>query len=358
MIAYPRMNINLAGIKENAAKMKDMCDEQGINLTGVVKGAAGDANVARAFLQGGIKSLGDSRLRNIKHLQENGIEAEYMLLRLPDPEEAEKVVKLADISLNSELKTLRNLSRAAEKLNKSHRVIIMVDVGDLREGLWENELDDFMERALELPKIEIAGLGTNVGCYGGVLPTRKNTEKLLQYQESLQAKYSINLPIVSGGNTATTILLNKAEMPDGINHLRVGEGILQGTDVTHQRQLPEFNQQNITVSARIIELKEKPSVPVGKTGHDAFGGKPEFADRGIRKRAILALGRQDIRLDGLTAVKAGAEVIGASSDHLLVDITEVESRFKVGDTMEFELGYGAMLAGMNSPYTSKIYQEE
>lgn len=358
MIDYPRMNINLKSIEENAARMKSICDKNGINLTGVVKGAAGDENVARAFLQGGIESLGDSRLRNIWHFQEKGIEAEYMLLRLPDPCEAEKVVSLADISLNSELATLEALEQAASRLNKTHRVIIMVDVGDLREGLWEDELEDFMAETLELSAVQIEGLGTNLGCYGGVLPTGENTEKLLAYRDRLEEKFSIDLPIISGGNTATTILIDKNEMSEEVNHLRVGEGILQGTDVTHQRELSDFNQQNITAAARIIELKAKPSVPEGKTGHDAFGGKPEFEDKGVRQRAILALGRQDIRIDGLTAVAPGAEVIGASSDHLLVDLTDVQEKLKVGDTMEFELSYGAMLAGMNSPYTKKCYQKE
>ncbi len=358
MLAYPRMNINLKAIRDNAAHLKKVCTEQGINLTGVVKGSAGDEKVARAFLQGGITSLGDSRLRNIKHLRQCGIEAEYMLLRLPDPGEAKNVVKLADISLNSEFTTLKALSRAAGDLNTVHKVIIMVDVGDLREGLWEDELENFMEQALELENLKIAGLGTNVGCYGGVLPTRENTEKLVTYQERVEKKFAIDLPLLSGGNTATTVLLEQNELPDAVNHLRVGEGILQGTDVTNQRQLSGLKQQNITVSATIIELKEKPSVPIGKTGHDAFGGKPEFTDKGLRQRAILALGRQDMRIKGLNAVRSGAQVIGASSDHLLVDVTEVEDNLEVGEPLEFELSYAAMLAGMNSPYTRKYYREE
>ena len=358
MTSLPAVNIDLQGIRANAARMKEICDAGDISLTGVVKGAAGDVRAAEAFLEGGIESLGDSRLRNLKIFQEAGLGAEYMLLRLPDPHEAEQVVELADISLNSELTALQALARAARKKSDEHKVVIMIDVGDLREGLWEDEIEDFFSRAQKLEGINIAGLGTNVGCYGGVLPTYDNTRRLIEIRERISADFGLKLPLISGGNTATTLLLQKGEMPPAVNHLRVGEGILQGTDVTHQRQLEEFNNQNITLSARIIELKQKPSVPLGPTGHDAFGGKPEFEDRGIRKRAILAVGRQDIRIAGLNPIRPGAEIIGASSDHLLVDVTAVADDLTAGDRLEFELSYGAMLAAMTSPYVSKNYLDE
>jgi predicted amino acid racemase len=115
------------------------------------------------------------------------------------------------------------------------------------------------------------------------------------------------------------------------------------------------NQDNFTLSAQIIELKEKPSVPRGKIGHDAFGNKPEFEDKGQRRRAIIAIGRQDVKVDGLVPLVEGAEIIGASSDHLLVDVTDVKQELNVGGELEFRLDYGAMLAVMTSPYVSKNY---
>ena len=355
--SFPQVNINLPGIVDNASKMKAKCLSMGIELTGVTKGAAGDLEVAKAFLKAGLTRLGDSRLKNLRSFQEAGLKAEYMLLRLPDPDRAAEVVELADISLNSEINTLQSLARAAQKRNKVHRVIIMVDVGDLREGVLPEDLPDFMAEAMDIKGIEIIGLGTNVGCYGGVLPTKENTEQLINLKRQLEEELSLNLELLSGGNTATTILLDEGKMPAGINHLRVGEGIIQGTDITHQRNIHGFSQNNISLSAAIIELKQKPSVPRGQLGHDAFGQKPTFVDKGVRWRAIVALGRQDVRIDGITPDLAGAEIIGASSDHLLLDVTETEVELKVGDSLDFALDYGAMLSAMTSGYLGKNYQK-
>lgn len=356
-MSTPAVEINLAGIKENVMIMKEMCQERGIELTGVVKGAAGDLQVVKSLLAAGVDSIGDSRLENIIAFREAGIESEMLLLRLPRISEAEKVVKYANISLVSEIETVQALSRAADKQDLTHRVILMVDVGDLREGVLPGDLKSIFREISQLAAIDVIGLGTNVGCYGGVLPDRENTEILVELKWELETEFGVRLPVISGGNTATTVLFADNSLPSGINHLRIGEAILQGTDITHQRKIEYLNQDNFRLRAEIIELKEKPSVPRGEIGHDAFGNKPEYQDRGIRRRAILALGRQDIRIKGLKPRLAGADIIGASSDHLLVDITETEETFKIGDTMEFNLSYGAMLAAMTSSYTHKKYHD-
>ncbi len=350
----PAVYINLEHIKENASRLIDRCNKRGIKLTGVVKGAAGDVRVARAFVQGGIRSIGDSRLRNIIKFRQEGFNEEMVLLRLPQLSDIERVVKYVDICLVSELVTIKALSREAHKNRKKMGIILMVDVGDLREGVLPEDLLDFTAEIIDLPGIVFKGLGTNVGCYGGVLPTRENTEILVELTKKIENKFDLKLPLISGGNTATTILLDD-ELPEGINNLRVGEAILQGTDITNQRLIEGLNHHNFVLKASIIEIKEKPSVPKGVTGHDAFGKKPRFEDKGIRKRAILAAGRQDVKVDGLTPLLAGVEIIGASSDHLLLDVTDSAEKLKVGDKLAFNLDYGAMLALMTSEYVHKHY---
>jgi ornithine racemase len=353
----PIVSINIKGIEENAKLMKNRLANNNIKLTGVIKGAAGDLKVAEAFIRGGIESIGDSRLKNIINLRNTGFDKEIILLRLPDPEEAEEVVKYADLSLVSEIKTIKALSRAAMKLNKIHKVIVMVDVGDLREGVLPEDLEEFFAEILNFNDIEIKGLGTNVGCYGGVLPSYENTKILLELRDKLENKYKIKLPVISGGNTATTVLLEDNALAEGVNNFRVGEAILQGTDVTNQRMISWLNQNNFVLTASIIELKNKPSVPMGNIGRDAFGNIPKFLDKGIRKRAILAIGRQDVKIDGLTPLIKGAEIIGASSDHLLLDLTDVSKKLSPGDKISFNLDYGAMLSVMTSSYVYKKYEE-
>ncbi len=351
----PRVNINLDKIKENARILKNRCDKKDIEITGVVKCGAGDLRITKAIVAGGIKSLGDSRIKNIIKMREAGFENEIVLLRLPSLTELKDVVKYADISLNSELITLESLGREAVKQGKIHKVIIMVDVGDLREGVLYKDYLDLIDKALQIKGVKVIGIGTNVGCYGGVLPTYQNTSLLLELKEETLKMFNYNLEVISGGNTATTILLDNDQLPKGINNLRVGEGIIQGTDITHQREIKFLNSNNITLIAKIIELKEKPSVPIGEIGHDAFGNKPKFEDKGIRKRAILAVGRQDVKVSGLRPLLKGVKIIGASSDHLLCDVTEAETELQIGSEIEFQLNYGAMLRAMTSSYVNKYY---
>ena len=353
----PRVNIKLKNIEENAENMVKKCEKENIKLTGVVKGSAGDVKVASAFVRGGVESIGDSRIKNIKKLRKAGFEEEMVLLRLPQISEVEDVVENVDITLISEIKTIKHLNKAALKAGKKQGIIVMVDVGDLREGVLPDDLEAFFEEIINLEAISIKGIGTNVGCYGGVLPSKENTKILVDLKHKLEKKFDIKLSLISGGNTATSKLIDNDKLPEGITHFRIGEAILQGTDITHQREIKAQNQHNFILNAEIIELKEKPSVPKGEIGHDAFGNKPKFEDKGIRLRAILAIGRQDVKVNGLTPMLDEAEIIGASSDHLLVDLTEVNQVLDVGDELEFSLDYGAMLALMTSEYVNKSYEQ-
>ena len=88
---------------------------------------------------------------------------------------------------------------------------------------------------------------------------------------------------------------------------------------------------------------------------NAFGESVEFEDRGEMLRAILAIGRQDADIGGLTPLDEGAEILGASSDHLIVNLTEAKGSFAVGDVLRFGVSYGALLNVYSGVYVDKIY---
>ena len=54
------------------------------------------------------------------------------------------------------------------------------------------------------------------------------------------------------------------------------------------------------LNAELIEVKTKPSYPIGLMGMDSFGNTPEIIDQGLMRRGILAIGKQDVALDDLT----------------------------------------------------------
>jgi predicted amino acid racemase len=87
---------------------------------------------------------------------------------------------------------------------------------------------------------------------------------------------------------------------------------------------------------------------------DAFGNTPVFVDRGLMKRALVAIGRQDVRVEGLTPVDPSVEIIGASSDHLILDVTHSEQDYEVGGVISFNVDYGALLTLMTSKYVEKL----
>jgi predicted amino acid racemase len=352
---FPALEINLSAIEENAREVARFCESDGIQIVGVTKGVCGDPKIAKAMLNGGIQILGDSRIQNIEKMRENGINAKFMLIRSPMVSEIEKVVELADYSINSELSVLKKLSEASLEHGKSHKVIIMVDVGDRREGIMPGDFASFLREARKLRGIEIVGIGTNVGCFGGVLPSTENHEVLRRLNEKAKSILGVEDLVISSGGTVVLNLLEERQSSYGINQLRIGEGILLGTDSTGNRTIPWLRQDTFVLEAEIIEVKWKPSLPEGPIGKDAFGNTPIFEDRGIRKRAILAIGKQDTEIEGLFPLYNGIEVLGGSSDHTIIDITGSKVPLEVGDTVKFKLSYPAMLRGMTSPYVHKAY---
>ncbi len=345
---YPKLTINLQYFKENVAAMVERCDKCGITIAGVIKGTTGFPQCAQAFKEGGAKIIASSRLEQIEDTIEYGVGLPTMLLRIPMLTEVDEVVRLCDISLNSEVAVLKALNEAAAKQNKVHKVIIMADVGDLREGFWDK--DEMVEVAVmvenELANLELAGVGTNLGCYGSIEATADKLDELVAIAERIEAKIGRELEIISGGGTTSLPRIINGDMPKRINHLRVGEGIIlaRDLDVFYGYDMSWLHQDTYTLKAEIIEVKDKPSHPVGKISIDAFGHTPEYVDRGIRKRALLGIGKVDYgSIEEIFPKDKGVEVIGASSDHTILDIEDAEREFKPGDIVAFGINYASIV---------------
>ncbi len=353
-MGYPRIEIDLEKLTHNTKKIVNLCHGQNIKVAGVTKVFCADPNIVKAYVSGGVDYLADSRIENLIKMED--FKLPKMLLRIPMLSELEDVVDYSDISLNSELKTIESLSNIALKKNKVHNIILMVDLGDLREGYFnKEELYQAIERALELQGIKVIGLGTNLSCYGGVIPEEENLSKLVNFTETIENKYNIKLDIVSGGNSSSLYLLNKNSIPNRINNLRLGESLVLGRETAYGKRIPGTYEDVFKLIVEAIEIKDKPSIPMGNIGMDAFGKTPTFEDRGIRKRMICAIGRQDVDLSEITPVARSISILGGSSDHLLLDITDSRIEYTVGDKIDFNMSYGSILSTMTSLYVKKIY---
>jgi predicted amino acid racemase len=267
--------------------------------------------------------------------------------------EVEDVIKYADVSLNSEIDVIEALNKEAKRQKKRHEIIVMYDIGDLREGIYYKADDEaFIERIKTLKSIKILGIGTNLTCFGGVIPTQKTYIKLKEIKDRVERILGYPLEVISGGNSSSLPLVMDQKLPKYINQLRIGEALVCGRETAYGHDIIGMHQDVFTLTAEIIELKMKPSKPEGKIGVDAFGHRVRFTDRGMIKRAILAIGKQDIALDQLIP-PAGVVILGSSSDHLIVELERDD--FKVGDQIQFGLTYGGILSVMTSPYVEKNY---
>jgi predicted amino acid racemase len=349
----PRLEIYPDRIAANAKAVVDLCHSHGAKAACVTKVASAHPAVVHALEAGGADMIADSRIRNLQSMANTGLDLPLMLLRIPAPSRAMDIVRCADITLNSSLQTIRLLSEAAEFTGVEHGIVVMVDVGDLREGVWPDRAVEVVRGAASLPNIRVLGMGCNLACYGGVIPSTRNMEALIAVRDRCREATDLDLDLLSGGNSANLPLLLSGEMPKEINHFRIGEAIILGRNVIDRSPWPGTRQDTFKLVAEVVEVESKPSIPIGELGQDAFGGTPSFVDRGIRRRAICNIGRQDVVVDGITPEDPGIIVLGGSSDHLILDVEDALETVTVGTELTFYPGYGALLALSTSPYVQK-----
>ena len=349
MRQYPQLEFDLALLRSNADAVISRCRGMGIRVCGVVKGVDGMPEAARVLRAAGAAELGTSRLEQVAKCRAAGVPGPWLLIRIPGLTELPDVVALCETSLQSEWPTLLALEEECLRQNKTHRVIVMTDLGDLREGFWDKkELVDVCERVeRDLPHVQLAGIGVNLTCYGSTKPTPEKMNELVGLARQVEQRIGRRLEIVSGGATSSFTLVHWGTMPAGVNHLRIGEAILLGKDLQVDwgiRDMDYLRMDALTLRAEVVEVKDKPTYPIGEFAIDAFGRKPVYEDRGIRRRAILALGRADVgELESLIPREPGLTVIGGSSDHCIVDVEDCPRRLQVGDIVEFSLCYSHML---------------
>jgi ornithine racemase len=354
MISFtPRIEISLSQIQENTRILSELYLGKGVSLMGVTKSVLGEPSIAKAMIQGGSEFIADSRIENILKMKSAGVSIPFVLLRTP-LSQAESIVKNVDISLNTEIETLKKLSYHAKIQNKIHQVIIMVELGDLREGVMLFDLPQFIRQTLTLSNIKIIGIGCNLACYGGIKPDDKNMRELSELVDLLEIEFQIDLEIVSGGNSANYDWFKSSHDVGRINNLRLGESILLGCETVGRKAIPGLHMSAFQLIAEVVESKKKPSLPSGEISQDAFGNVPSFLDRGTRQRVIIALGKQDIPVSGLKP-NDNLRIIGSSSDHIILD--GENHNLKVGDEVRFSLDYGGLLAVMTSPFVRKQFTE-
>ncbi len=350
---YPRIVIDVEKYRHNVRVMKERLATHGMSMMAVTKVFCANEELIKILNEEKVDYIADSRVKNLKTMNTS---IPKVLLRLPSLHEVHDVVRYADVSLNSEWQTIKALNAAAKAAGKTHKVVVMVDLGDLREGVYyKDDVQSFLQKVETLKHIELHGLGTNLTCHGGIIPREDTLEKLVKIVKTAEKNLGRKLSMVSAGNSSHLHLFeNGTDMPT-LNNLRIGEAMVLGRETAFGNKVDGLYDDVFTLEADIIELKEKPSYPEGEIGMDAFGKKPSFEDKGPMLRAILAIGKQDVDHHELIPIDQNIEAIGSSSDHVIVNMTNTDKSYAVGDTLTFKLTYGSLLSLMTSPYVVKHY---
>lgn len=358
-MSYPILRVHRDKIRENGEILIEESAKKGITLWGVTKGISAFPEIARTCKEAGFKVIADSRIANIRRMKEHFPQLEYALIRIPMLSELDDVAELCDYCLISQTPTIMALAEKCEKLAKTVKAVIMFDMGDLREGYWHTEIPDLAKGLGNIsPYLKIAGVGANFSCASGVLPTRENLTQLTAYAAELEQYLGYKLQIISGGGTCSFHQMLRERLPQEVNSLRIGEALLLGYDTAFNDHFSMLNHDTMEIEAELVEVRTKPTLPIGLIGHDAFGNVPVFEDRGSRRRGILAIGKQDVRIEGLAPLDEGVKIITASSDHLLVDIEDAPKDYRTGDILRFRPDYTAMLSASTSPYVTKIFEDQ
>ena len=350
------LNLYRENLRKNYEFLREKFNEHGVAWGAVSKMLCGNEIYIRELINLGVDEIHDSRISNLAKVKDINPSIKTVYIKPPSKRNLADVVKYADVSLNSELNTIRWISQEAVRQNKNHQIIIMVETGDLREGVMGEVLIDFYEKVFHLPKVEIIGLGTNLNCLNGVLPSADKLVQLSLYKQIIELKFDKEIPWVSAGTSVTIPMMLNHQLPKGVNHFRVGETLYFGANLIDESTIEGMNDGVFELCTEIIEMQEKPLLPIGTLSTNPQGEVAEIDESLYGQssfRGILDIGLLDVDPKYLIYDKDEFEVLGASSDMLILDLGKNPKNYKVGDLMRFKLKYMGALAILNSYYIEK-----
>ncbi|MFD2033364.1 alanine racemase [Belliella marina] len=350
------LNLHREKLKQNFNYLKELFEENDISWGVVSKLFCGNRTYLKELVDLGVKEIHDSRISNLAKIKEINPDIQTVYIKPASMRNIEKMVRYADVSLNSELTTIRWISEEAVKQKKMHKIIIMVETGDLREGVMGDHLIDFYAKIFELPNIQIVGLGTNLNCLNGVMPSSDKLIQLSLYKQIIELKFNIEIPWVSAGTSVTIPLMLHQQLPKGVNHFRIGETLYFGVDLFEEKIIEGMHGDVFELYAEIIEMQEKPLLPSGALAANPQGEVIEIDESLYGKssfRAILDIGLLDVDPKYLIPEDGEFEILGASSDMIILNLGLNPKNYKVGDLVKFSLKYMGALGIMNSSYVDK-----
>ncbi len=345
--------IDIEKLRYNINYISKYIASNNLELVGVLKGIHAFPDIIQEFLKGGIAKIGISRFEIARQAFIHfGVKP--MCITLPSIHQTKEVINLFSSSLNSEIETIKALGQTAKERSLTHDIILMVDVGDLREGIMPENICKIVEEILNIKNsgLKINGIGSNWGCCSGLLPDKDNLMILPSLADDIESRFGIEIETVSVGGSILLEWMKHNELPEKMNQIRIGEAIILGNIPTINRIDKDLYQDVFMIKSELLEVKEKPSFPKGETGFNAFGKKLSLKNKGIRKRAIVNFGAVDTNPAEINSVHDNVDIITFNTDYTVIDVSDCQTKFKAGDSMLFSLNYNSLTHSLMSPFTT------
>lgn len=335
----PNITIKTNKLKYNIQHSFDLCKGKSIDLAVVSKSICADSRIMEIIEESCVSTIADSRLDNFKKFTTTKTK---LLIRPCTPFEVDEVIDLCDISFQSNIETVKALCKAASAKGVTHKVLIMLDIGDMRDGIYHTDRDTILTLADYIhhsQNLLLAGIAANYNCFKGLLPTEENMGILADIKHMLEPYFDVDQPIVSGGTSSSISLLknDNITIPKEITQFRIGEAIMLGRDPSDNSFIDGYETDVFTVNAPLIEVGEKP-----------VDGKSML-------RGILSIGKQDLVTEHLVPVDSNIKVLGSCSDEMILDLSNT-SGYKTGDMVSFLPEYGALMSGFARVFINRIYE--
>lgn len=342
----PRIEVDLSKIRDNTRTIVRRLGQRGIGVTGVTKSVCGHPAIAQAMLEEGAVGLGDARISNVERLRKAGLTCPITLIRTPMLGQVEQVVRLCETSYNTEVAVIQALSSAAVRINRVHGIILMVEMGDRREGILPRNVIPIAQQVMDMPGVTLKGIGANFACLGGVAPNADDMAALSDLANEVEGMFGPTIQTVSGGNSSNLPWALSRQSIGRINDLRLGEAILLGVDPVSGQRIENMHADAFSLIAEVIETGAGLApAPIDMAG-PGLAAPCLVPDRRKTTRLILALGHQDTDISGLS-MPMGSKLIGATSDHLVTETARATP--KVGSEMRFQMNYSALMRAMAAP---------
>ncbi|MDF1716878.1 MAG: alanine racemase [Antarcticimicrobium sp.] len=338
--------MDLGKIRDNTQTIAGRLGLRGIGVTGVTKAVCGHPEIAQAMLDGGAAGLADARISNVQRLRAAGMTGPITLIRTPMLSQADQVVQSCEVSYNTETLVISALAAAAIRTGKVHGVVLMVEMGDQRDGILPENLADIAQQVMQMSGVALKGIGANFACLNGGAPTASEMAALCDLANEIEGVCGPFLKIVSGGSSANLPWALGEHVTGRVNDLRLGEAILLGVEPVSGDRIDGMHTDAFTLVAEVIETGAKPPpFPIALIDPTRERLRIVTASRASASM-ILAMGHQDTDILGLS-MPVGSTLLGATSDHLVIGTPRTLP--KVGSEVRFQMNYNALMHAMAAP---------